>query len=446
MPIINFLKSLYLNPRFFIGMGIGAVLFFIGYFWPFLIYFGRLTVLITVIMLLIDLWLLYRDKDGIFGIRHTPEKLSNGDENLLQIHVSSRSSISLFLEIIDELPFQFQLRDQSFRLNLRPHEQKIVQYRLRPTERGVYSFGAVNIFVESAIGFARRRYQFDNEQEVAVYPSYLQMHQYELLAISNRLQEFGLKKIRRIGHSMEFEQIRDYVSGDDYRTINWKATARRNDLMVNQFQDEKSQQIYSILDKGRVMKMPFEGMSLLDYAINASLVISNIAIKKGDKAGLLSFSDKATNMLPASRQSGQLRQIQEALYKETTDFWESDYEKLYSLIHRQISRRSLLLLYTNFETLSALHRQLPFLRRIAQRHLLVVVFFENTELKSLLEMPADTITHTYQKIIAEKFAYEKRLIVKDLLAYGIQSILTPPNMLTVNTINKYLELKARGMI
>ncbi len=308
------------------------------------------------------------------------------------------------------------------------------------------SFGAVNIFFESAIGFARRRYQFDNEQEVAVYPSYLQMHQYELLAISNRLQEFGLKKIRRIGHSMEFEQIRDYVSGDDYRTINWKATARRNDLMVNQFQDEKSQQIYSILDKGRVMKMPFEGMSLLDYAINASLVISNIAIKKGDKAGLLSFSDKATNMLPASRQSGQLRQIQEALYKETTDFWESDYEKLYSLIHRQISRRSLLLLYTNFETLSALHRQLPFLRRIAQRHLLVVVFFENTELKSLLEMPADTITHTYQKIIAEKFAYEKRLIVKDLLAYGIQSILTPPNMLTVNTINKYLELKARGMI
>lgn len=446
MLIINLIRSLYLSSRFFVAMVGLSVIFFMGYFLPILFSIGQLLLVAVFILLLIDLWLLYHIKDGVFATRHTPEKLSNGDNNPLQIHLSNKSPITLFLSIIDEIPFQFQLRDQSFKLTLLPWEQKIIQYQLRPTQRGVYSFGAVNVFVESILGFAKRRYKFDNGREVAVYPSYLQMRQYELWAISNHLKEFGFKKIRRIGHSMEFEQIRDYVSGDDYRTINWKATARRNDLMVNQFQDEKSQQIYSILDKGRVMKMPFEGMTLLDYAINAALVISNIAIKKGDKAGLASFSDKASALLPASRQSSQMRLIQDNLYKEETDFWESDYERLYSLIHRHINQRSLLLLYTNFETLSALHRQLPFLRRIAQRHLLVVVFFENTELKNLLEEPAETVEETYQKIIAEKFAYEKRLIVKELQAYGIQSILTPPHKLSINTINKYLELKARGMI
>ena len=257
---------------------------------------------------------------------------------------------------------------------------------------------------------------------------------------------FGLKKIRRIGHTLEFEQIKDYVSGDDVRNINWKATAKKNDLMVNQYQDEKSQPVYSVIDTGRVMKMPFNQLSLLDYAINATLVISNIVLKKQDKAGMFTFSRKVENQIVAKQRRSQMNLILETLYNINTDFAESDFSRLYVDIKRRIKSRSLLLLYTNFETLDALHRQLPYLQAIAKTHLLVVIFFENTELAAMAKEPAETTRAIFQKTIAEKFIYEKKLIANELKKYGIQAILTAPENLTINTINKYLEIKARGLL
>jgi uncharacterized protein (DUF58 family) len=272
------------------------------------------------------------------------------------------------------------------------------------------------------------------------------MRKYELLAISNKLVETGLKRIRRIGNNLEFEQIKKYVPGDDLRTVNWKATARKSEFMVNNFQDERSQQIYSLIDKSRVMQMPFNGLTLLDYAINASLVISNIALKKSDRAGILTFQDAVNTMLPASRANKQLATILDVLYNQKTSFRESDFSVLYSAIRYQITQRSLLFLYTNFETVISLERQLPFLKKIANRHLLVVVFFENSAMRSLLDTNATDIPSVYYKAIGEKFSLEKKLILKELQKNGIQSLLTSPEALSIKTINKYLELKARGMI
>ena len=248
------------------------------------------------------------------------------------------------------------------------------------------------------------------------------------------------------GRGVEFDEARPYEPGDDLRTINWKATAKRNALMVNQFQDEKSQPVYSVIDKGRVMKMPFNQLTLLDYAINASLVISNVALKKHDKAGIFTFSKKVENRVVAQKRTSQMNLILEALYNVNTDFFESDYSRLYADIKRNITHRSLILLYTNFETLDSLNRQLPYLKGIAKSHLLVVIFFKNTELNQFIKTPAQTIQDTYDKVIAEKFAFEKRLIVNELKKYGIASILTTPDNLTLDTINKYLEIKARGLL
>jgi len=281
---------------------------------------------------------------------------------------------------------------------------------------------------------------------IPTYPSFILLSKYDLIAISNNLNNYGIKKIRRIDHPMEFEQIKEYVLGDDLRTMNWKATAKSNQLMVNQFQDEKSQPVYSVIDKGRLMKMPFDGLSLLDYAINAALVISNVAIKKHDKAGIFTFSKKVENMVVAEKRTSQMNLILEGLYNIKTDFFESDFGRLYGDVRRNIAHRSLLLLYTNFETLDSLHRQLPYLKGMAKNHLLVVIFFKNTELNSLIENKAETIQQVYDKVIAEKFAFEKRLIVSELKKYGIYSILTTPENLTLDTINKYLEIKARGLL
>jgi uncharacterized protein (DUF58 family) len=248
------------------------------------------------------------------------------------------------------------------------------------------------------------------------------------------------------GRGMAFSEVREYTPGDDIRTLNWKATAKKNSLMVNQFQDEKSQNIYMVIDKGRTMKMPFNGMSLLDYAINATLVMSNVILKKQDKAGMFSFSKKVDNRVVAEKRTSQMQKILENLYNVKTDFFESDYSRLYADIKKNINQRSLIILYTNFETLDGLHRQMPYLKGIAKSHLLVVVFFQNTELYQITNKKTETIQEVYDKVIAEKFIFEKKLIVTELKKYGIHSVLTQPENLTLDTINKYLEIKARGIL
>jgi uncharacterized protein (DUF58 family) len=300
--------------------------------------------------------------------------------------------------------------------------------------------------VSSPLQLISKRYRFDKDQMVPTYPSYIQLRKYDLIAFSNNLFQYGVKKIRRIGHTMEFEQIKEYVPGDDIRTLNWKATAKKNSLMVNQYQDEKSQNIYMAIDKGRVMKMPFNGMSLLDYAINATLVLSNVILKKQDKAGMFSFSKKVENRVVAEKRTSQMQKILENLYNVKTDYFESDYSRLYADIKKNINQRSLIILYTNFETMDGLYRQLPYLKGIAKSHLLVVVFFQNTELYQITNKKADTIQDVYDKVIAEKFIFEKKLIVTELKKYGIHSVLTQPENLTLDTINKYLEIKARGIL
>jgi uncharacterized protein (DUF58 family) len=252
--------------------------------------------------------------------------------------------------------------------------------------------------------------------------------------------------MRKLGHSMEFEQIKEYVRGDDYRTINWKATARHGDLMVNNFTDERSQQIYCLINKGRIMKMPFEGMTLLDYAINTSLVISSVALQKQDKAGVITFAQHLDSFLPADKKPTQISLILETLHKQQTDFLEPDFEKLFSVVRNRITHRSLLVLFTNFETFESLQRELPFLKRLAHYHLLMVVFFENTELKELAETKSETIEDIYIKTVADKYRHEKRLIVKELQAHGIIAVLSSPQLLSINTLNKYLELKNRQRI
>ncbi|MEO0898518.1 MAG: DUF58 domain-containing protein [Bacteroidota bacterium] len=440
-----FFKSIYLPVSFFILLMVNAGLFILAFLIPELLLLAKVVLLVTIFFALLDLFLLYFWRDGLSGKRNTPDKLSNGDENPIELIFDNQYPYAIKLRVIDEVPFQFQLREEAVELEIGVGETASRTYGLRPLERGEYDFGAVNAYVSGPLRLVKRKYEFDEGQMVPCYPSYVQMRKYQLMAISNRLNEFGVKQIRRLGHTTEFEQIKNYVRGDDYRTINWKATARAGKLMVNQYMDERSQPVYCLIDKSRLMQMPFEGLSLLDYAINASLVLSNIALYKQDRVGLITFCEKLDNFLPASSRPVQMNRIIESLYKQDTDFLEADYERLYAVVRRKLSGRSLLILYTNFESLSSLKRQLPYLQSIAKLHLLVVVFFENTELSGLLESRPKDLKEVYIKTIGEDFAFKKRQIAKELEKHGIISILTPPSSLTVDTLNKYLELKARGM-
>ncbi|MBK8563061.1 MAG: DUF58 domain-containing protein [Saprospiraceae bacterium] len=440
------MRNLYLSNRFFYLFGSATVLFVLGYAVPVIYPVAIGFFCLAAILTLVDLTLLFGKKISVTAERKLPALLSLSDENKVVLNLKNQSPHPLRLTVVDELPVQFQVRDFERALALNAGEQHSLAYELRPLTRGEYSFGVANIFAETKLGLVQRRFQSAQPMEVPVFPSVLQMKHYELLAFNRVTATDGLRKIRRIGHSYEFDQIKNYVLGDDYRSINWKATSRQGNLMVNQYEDERSQQVYCLIDKSRSMKMPFNGLSLLDYAINTSLAISNIALKKYDKAGLITFSDKIGSTIKADRKANQLNKILHALYNEKERPLEANYELLYHIARKLINGRSLIMLYTNFESMYALERVLPHLRRINTFHLLVVIFFENTEIQDFVREEAKTVEGIYTQTMAQNYLAEKSAIAHVLRQHGIQTILTRPEDLSMNTVNKYLELKSRNMI
>ena len=244
---MHFIKNTYLPDRFFQVFGGVIVLFVLAFFVPFLLPVAQAILVLAVGFVLVDAFVLFGKTVQIEGQRSLPQRLSLGDNNGVKINLRNRSSLELRLQVVDELPYQLQQRDFEIQLTLLPLETQLVTYTIRPTVRGEYEYGAINLFATTLWGLVQRRIVLPLSGNIPVYPSILQMKRFELKAFQ-RISTFdGLKKQRRIGHSYEFEQIKNYVRGDDFRTINWKATSRRNELMVNQYEDERSQQVYCIM-------------------------------------------------------------------------------------------------------------------------------------------------------------------------------------------------------
>ena len=440
------MKNLFLNNRFFFSLFAVGTAYILAFFFPWIMWIAHGLLLLVLIAVFLDGMLLFRTKNGILAQRILPEKLSNGDENPVKIDIRNNYFFRISAKVIDEIPFQFQKRDFLVKREIEAGKNVLFQYILEPKERGEYSFGNLNVYVSSPIGLVSKRYTFQKDAMLPSYPSFIHLRKYELMALQNEFLMGGIKKIRRLGHTMEFEKIKEYVPGDDIRTINWKATSKQNKLMVNQYQDEKSQRIYLLIDKGRTMQMPFNGLSLLDYSINAAMALSHIILKKGDRAGMMTFSKKTENKVAADSRAGQLKKISEALYNVQPNFFESDFNRLYQDVKLSITQRSLVLLFTNFETLDAVNRQMKYLRGIAKNHLLVVVFFKNSELQKIIHSNPESMQEVYDEIIAEKFEFEKKLIIQELRKYGIYTVYTLPENLNIEVINKYLEIKSRGLL
>lgn len=395
---------------------------------------------------IVDVLLVFSAKNPLLVKRDAPTRLNLGDASNIRLIVENNAGQPVTFTLIEGYPVEMQNRSGQFKATLLNGKQKEFSYSFTPKKRGQYHFSDVFILMRSLFRLVSRRIIIPLEQEFAVYPSVLQMKKHELMVFKQQKASSGIKKIRRLGNNSEFEQIKNYVQGDEIRTINWKATSRRNELMINQYQEEKSQSIHCIIDKSRSMQMEAEGLTMLDYSINSSLVFSNIALRKGDKAGIITYSDKIGSLLPADRAAGQMRKIQDLLYSQKTMYKEGNFELLYQTIRQTIRSRSLLVLFTNFETEFAMRRSLPMLRRLNKKHVLVVVFFENLDLHKIAYEPAHTIMDVYQSTVAEKMISHKSKMAQELRKNGIQTILTLPEELSINTINKYLELKAKGTI
>ncbi|HVB03649.1 MAG TPA: DUF58 domain-containing protein [Chitinophagaceae bacterium] len=442
----KYIAALYLGMRLYTALITCILLFIVAFIFPNTRPAAFTALVLIMALFFLDYILMFSMESGLHAVRELPRRLSNGEDNGIRIFLENRYRFSVNLGIIDELPPAFQVRDLLFHLSLPPNGKQVLTYQVRPTARGEYSFGRLNIYVGSPLSLVKRRFWFEFQGKTQVYPSFLKLRSYSLMAAANRLNELGIKQERRKGHSMEFDQIKEYIPGDDIRTLNWKASARKGQLMVNQFREERAQQVYAVIDKGRLMKMPFDGMTLLDHSINSALVLLHIVLVRQDRAGLITFSEKPGIFLAADRRPAQMNRILEALYKQKTRFLESDFERLYFRVRAGCAQRSLLLLFTNFETLQGMKRQLPSLKALSSRHLLIVVIFENPDMKAFSRKPAGSAEQVYIKTIAGVFNLEKKLISLELGRNGIGVILTKPENLTTQVINKYLELKATHQI
>lgn len=438
--------KIHLTRFFFLAAGIGIGFIGGSQFIPFFMILGKTVLIILLLATVLDVLLLHLFKTPFTIQRHFLARMNLGDENHIEFSIINQTPSPLQVAIYEGYPVELQKRSSAWSVLLLPKKVKTFKYNFTPTERGTFTFTNPYLFMRSPLFLAQRRIEFDLTQTTEVYPSVLQMKQYELKVFNQQTVSQGIKKVRRIGNTSEFEQIRNYVQGDDMRTVNWKATSRRNELMVNQYQDEKSQPVYCIIDKSRPMQLAFNQMSMLDYAINSTLVFSNIAIRKGDRAGLITFSDKLGSIVPAERTQGQMKRILETLYSQRTFFKEANFELLYQSVRQQIKTRSLLLLFTNFESEFAMRRALPMLQRLNKRHVLVVIFFQNNDLQEWAQQPVHSTKELVEATVAEKMTSVKWNISRELRQHGIQTILSKPEDLSINAINKYLEMKAKGVI
>lgn len=444
---MNFFKSFYITKKGFWVLAVIALVFGFGMLLPLMVELGKLFLIVFGLVVFAETVLLYQRKDILEITRIVPKSLSNGDENTIKLLIKNRLKLGLMLKLKEDLPDQLQ--DFTWE---RTHLQKgrttnELSYTITPTERGVYEW--YNVYTHVAIpniGLVSRRMLFDQYNEVACLPSYMQFGDLRLTALVSKQKEMDATHIRKLGQSMEFEQIKNYSTGDDFRHINWKASAKQGKLMLNQFQDERSQSIYCVIDGGRTMKTKHHGQSLQDYAINASVGLSKAILQMKDKVGLVNYYTERCDMLKPSASPAQFRKINEMLFNLTTQETDASMEVLYKFSRNQIKQRSLLMLFTHFDNTEAIKRNIPYLRAMGRFHLVLIVLFENDELQIFSDTKAEKLTDIYSTTIAREQINQQKVLARELNKYGIITLITSPSKLTISVINQYLEIKRRQMI
>ena len=443
----HFLKSFYLTKAAFAILGLCIGLFSFGLLNNIFFLLGKILFFMLWIFVIVEIFALYSKQNPLRTERKLPVRLSNGDTNFVSLKITNSFNFNLIATIIEDLPQQFQIRQWEKTTEVIKNAVTEFKYSVEPKVRGIYLWQNCYILYKIyPYSLVYRRVIFEFHQEVACFPSFEQFNKIPVKAIVSNFHESSQNSIRKIGQSLEFEQIKEYSSEDDYRHINWKASAKRGQLMLNQYQDERSQDIYCVLDLGRSMKMPFHQQTLLDYSINASLALSKAVITMQDKAGIVGLAHNKCEFLSAKKDFKQFGKINDMLYNLQTEFLEANYELLYKFVRVNIKQRSLLVIFTNFDSVNSLHRQMPYLKALAKYHLLLVVFFENTEVVNMVKEQATDLKDIYTKTIGQSILSQNRLIVKELHKFGIQSLLIQPEKLSLEVINKFVQIKKKQLI
>lgn len=378
--------------------------------------------------------------------REVDDKLSLGAANRVCVRLRSHTGRRQSLILKDDPPTEFVTDRRVQRVRLDPYEQAAVSYHTRPRNRGRYSFGDLHLRGLSVLGLSYWQRTVPAAQEIAVYPNLLEVRRYQLLARTDRLQQAGFRVLQRPGQGMEFESLREYSPDDEFRSIDWKASARRNKPISRQYDVERSQTMIIMIDAGRMMTANIGEMSRLDYAINAALMLAYVATEKDDAVGLITFGAEVHDYVPPRKGRHQVGRITEALYDLQPALVEPNYAEAFGLLHGRARKRALVVCFTDLVDMDASRRLLSYLAALAPHHLPFLITLRDSSVEaSARQMPEDSFG-VYQRTMAGQVLADREAALAVLRQRGVLVLDAPPEKLTVASVNEYLGLKARGRL
>lgn len=395
-------------------------------------------------LFLADWRLAARPGDWELSRRHD-ERLSLAAWNRVAIDVRARRPArSTRIALRDEAPPSFAVEGAPMLQGVTQGGAATLEYRVRPARRGDYRFGSLHLRWESPLRLLTRQSRFDAATPVKVYPDLSGVRAYDLVVRKNRIWELGLRATRVLGAGNEFERLRDYQPDDEYRRINWKATARRGKPISAEFQTERSQNLVALLDAGRMMRSPVGDIDKLDYAINAVLLLAYVAAAKGDRVGMLAFADRPLAWLAPRPGRGQFYRMLEALYAIQAQPVEPDFASALSYFSVQQRKRSLAVLFTDLTGSVSMESLVAQMTRLRRAHLPLLVTVSDPAVQQFVEQPVLDSRTLYERTAAQQALDERSLAVERLRSHGVATLDVPADELSVAVINRYLELKARS--
>ncbi len=370
-------------------------------------------------------------------------KLYYKAENEVYFEVKNLWGKPVFIELKEDLPdFHFKLLKSD--LSGFVEDLKEFKYTVMPSKRGSFQFNTVNVKALGNLGLVHKFFTYSLPVEIKVYPNLSDLSKYRLVMQNNRRFSQGERRLRLQGVGTEFESLREYVEGDDFRKINWASTARENKLIVNQYESEKNQPIFLLIDTGRPLSYSLKGYKKLDYSINAALILSDIINQKGDNSGLMVFDTDIKSLIMPSKGDIHRNNLMETLYhiKDTKNT--SDYEGAFlELVNRQ-KRRSLVFLFTDFETPEEAEMLLNSAFTIMRRHMLIIVLMKSHSVLALSAKQPEGLNHYYEKAISLEYLRQRSSIIKTMNAKGVYCIETDCENFTLSAVNAYLSIKNKN--
>ncbi|MCM0647930.1 DUF58 domain-containing protein [Clostridium swellfunianum] len=397
--------------------------------------------LLCALLLLID-YFISPGQEILHIERRDREELSIYEREAIEFEVYNKGDSIFNIELIDEVPeFNFETGNKLMKGFVNPHEKKLFQYFVTPTKRGAYKFGNVHVRYEGKLKLCAKQFKLDLDKEYKVYPNLKNLRKYRMSITNNRQLKQGEKSLRMLGRGTSFESLREYVAGDEYRKINWQATARENKPIVNQYEPEKNQHVHIFIDTGRPMSYSVRGYRKLDLAVNTALVLSDIVNQNGDQSALLIFNTEVSNMLPPGKGAGHRNQMLEELYHIDYTNQTSNYEEAFYYFKRKERHRSIVFLFTDFETVEEAENMLRTLPVISKNNLVVIMLIRNESLESLAAQKIKNQQELFDKGVALELLNERKKIKNLLNRRGIYCLECEAEKIEVEAINQYIRIK-----